>query len=164
MSDRRAHVEKRLPLPEYKMSAWLKAALEDIDWAVANKHRAIMYSWCESDGYRCDVCLAGAIMLRRFRMLESLKHRQTTYGHPSDLEERSTINALLAVDSMRAGAFVAAYRHMYGKEVPRSGRKLNAVREALNLYKSSGIIGSRYTHDLHKLLADIAEGLEAAGL
>lgn len=89
-------------LPPTKLSDAIEMALEDLRSCERDPHYIIdMGEWHKTDGMVCHVCLAGAMMDRRFRLQPSEERRPSDFGV-------AWTDVFLALDSVRDYCFTHA--------------------------------------------------------
>jgi len=115
-----------------KLSSLLRVAIEDSKAVQRRKNVSLnMTLWVESDNDGWQVCMAGAVMLRRIpRVEQMLKTYDCVY--PEELSD-SLCKKLLAINEMREGRFDYALRlHGFRPDEKQS----NALNQASHIVRS----------------------------
>lgn len=139
------------------MCGILKRAVEDA-MAVKemNGYKLDMGKWHMPNGV-CKVCMAGAVMVR------TLQVSRTQELDPADFTE-GVSSKLFAVNNMRIGNMVGAFRQVYGRFAEMSTTQNAALCEARLAVIGSIAKHSRRGHADWKIYLRVVDILAAVGL
>lgn len=99
-------------LPD-KPSELLLLALQDMDAMEKVGHTINMGGWCwNSLDESCRVCLAGAVMLKRFKPWIKDRLLLTQHAIPSDIKSYDIMCKLYALNFLRGGHIQAAFSQL----------------------------------------------------
>lgn len=142
------------------LSGLLRLAVEDSKLSEQQGHELDMGTWCykPEGGEKCIVCMAGAVMLQRLKP----EYEVPGEGHAPAMYSKDTRPKLHAINDMREGQFLSAYRQIHSKSALRSDSAYD-VLDAV-----AGIVISAYNDYDHRApwstYLKVANILEKAGL